>query len=56
MVSVRLTAKGKHPRDLFNEHSQWIGSLFAGFNQDERKTISSLLQRAWRNVANPLKE
>ncbi|HDR2786775.1 TPA: MarR family transcriptional regulator [Enterobacter asburiae] len=57
MVSVQLTAKGQDTaRDLFNEHSQWIGSLFAGFNQDERKTISSLLQRAWRNVANPLND
>jgi hypothetical protein len=35
---------------LLDEHSQWIGSLFAGFDQAERETLSALLKRAWLNV------
>lgn len=56
-VSVRLTAKGKAVAlDLFNEHSQWIGSLFAGFDQHEREVLGGLLRRVWRNVEIPAKD
>ncbi|PYE39941.1 DNA-binding MarR family transcriptional regulator [Rhizobium sp. PP-F2F-G20b] len=56
-VSVRLTAKGQAVAlDLFNEHSRWIGSLFAGFDQHERKTLDGLLKRVWRNVEIPAKD
>lgn len=55
-VSVRLTTKGQAVAlDLFNEHSRWIGSLFAGFDQHEREALSGLLQRVWRNVEIPAK-
>lgn len=56
-VSVRLTTKGQAVAfDLFNEHSQWIGSLFAGFDQRQREALSSLLLRVWRNVEIPAKD
>jgi len=50
-VSVRLTAKGKaKTRNLFNEHTRWIGSLFAGLSPMERDMISDLLRRVWQNT------
>ncbi|MBB6098407.1 DNA-binding MarR family transcriptional regulator [Deinobacterium chartae] len=50
-VSVRLTEKGQTMAlDRFHEHSQWISSLFAGFDQQEREALERLLLRAWRNV------
>ncbi len=56
-VSVRLTTKGQTiALDLFNEHSQWIASLFADFDQNEREVLSGLLRRAWRNVEIPEKD
>ncbi|MBB2973709.1 MarR family transcriptional regulator [Mesorhizobium sp. RMAD-H1] len=56
-VSVRLTVKGQGvARGLFEEHSQWIGSLFAGFNQDERDALSTLLRRVWRNIEIPAED
>ena len=56
-VSVRLTAKGQAVAlDLFNEHSQWIASLFAGFGQHEREALSGLLRQVWRNVETPAKD
>lgn len=54
-ISVRLTSMGKAmAEDLFVEHSQWIGSLFAGFEPREREVFSGFLLRAWRNVEMPL--
>lgn len=56
-VSVRLTVKGQAlALHLFNEHSQWIGSLFTGFDQHERQILSTLLGRVWRNVEMPAKD
>ena len=56
-VSVRLTAKGQAVAlDLFNEHSQWIASLFAGFGQHEREALSGVLRQVWRNVEIPTKD
>lgn len=56
-VSVRLTAKGQALAvDLFDEHSQWIASLFSGFDQHEREALSGLLRRVWRNVKIPAKD
>lgn len=56
-VSVRLTARGRAVAlDLFNEHSQWIASLFAGFAQHERKALGGLLRHVRRNVELPAKD
>ncbi len=56
-LSVRLTARGQATaRDLFNEHSRWIASLFAGFDRHERDTLGGLLRRVWGNVENPAKD
>ena len=56
-VSVRLTAMGQAVAlDLFNEPSQWIASLFAGFGQHEREALSGVLRQVWRNVEIPTKD
>ncbi|MBN9033032.1 MAG: MarR family transcriptional regulator [Rhizobiales bacterium 63-7] len=56
-VSVRLTAKGQAMAlDLFNEHSRWIASLFAGLDRHECETLGVLLRRVWRNVDMPAKD
>lgn len=50
-IAVVLTRLGQElARDLFNEHSAWIASLFAGFSDDDRKTLSGLVQRIWDNL------
>lgn len=50
-ISVRLTEQGQSKaRDLIDEHTRWIASLFAGFDEGERRVLSTLLGRAWRNV------
>lgn len=55
-VSVRLTASGQATAlDLFNEHSRWIASLFAGFDPHEREVLHRLLCRVWGNVVAPRK-
>lgn len=47
-VAVRLTAQGQvAARDLFNQHTQWMATLFSDFSASERQTLSGLLQRAW---------
>jgi DNA-binding MarR family transcriptional regulator len=56
-VSVRLTLKGQAVAlDLFNEHTQWIASLFAGFAQHERDALSALLRQVWCNIEVPVKD
>ncbi len=50
-IAVVLTGLGrKTARNLLDEHSAWIASLFAGFTTDERQTFHMLLQRIWRNL------
>lgn len=50
-VSVRLTEKGQTLADqLFDQHSQWIASLFSSLNGQEREILSSLLQRVWQGL------
>lgn len=56
-TSVRLTAKGQAmARDLFEDHTLWIGSLFGDFKQHEREALGELLRRAWRNVESAEKD
>ncbi|WP_457581293.1 MarR family winged helix-turn-helix transcriptional regulator [Ensifer canadensis] len=50
-VLVQLSPKGEDAaRALFDIHTRWIASLFAGFDESERETLSTLIQRAWRNT------
>lgn len=50
-ISVALTEVGETTaRDLFNEHTEWVASLFKGFTAGERKTLNDLLLRIWRNL------
>lgn len=50
-VVVRLSPKGEEAaRGLFDTHTRWIASLFGGFDEHDRQTLSALLQRAWRNT------
>lgn len=50
-IAVVLTDPGqKSAHDLFNQHTNWIATLFAGFSAKERKTLNGLLQRIWRNL------
>ncbi|WP_226341194.1 MarR family winged helix-turn-helix transcriptional regulator [Gemmobacter serpentinus] len=50
-LSVRLTEKGQQmAATLFDEHSQWIASLFAGVDPEGRAALTALLHRVWRNV------
>lgn len=56
-VSVRLTERGRAIAvDLFVEHGQWIGSLFAGVEPSGRDVIGALLRRVRRNVAMSAKD
>ncbi|WP_457587218.1 MarR family winged helix-turn-helix transcriptional regulator [Ensifer canadensis] len=50
-VLVRLSPKGEDAaRELFDTHTRWIASLFAGFDESDRQTLNALIQRAWRNT------
>ncbi|WP_309239120.1 MarR family winged helix-turn-helix transcriptional regulator [Ensifer canadensis] len=50
-VLVQLSPKGENAaRELFDTHTRWIASLFAGFDERDRQTLSTLIQRAWRNT------
>lgn len=50
-VSVMLTAKGKMAAArLFKEHTDWIGSLFAGLNKPDKARLGDLLSRVWRGT------
>lgn len=50
-VQVELSPKGKDAaRALFETHTRWIASLFAGLDENDRETLSALLHRAWRNT------
>ena len=47
-VMVTLTAKGKSvAATLFKEHTDWIGSLFAGLAASDKARLSDLLARVW---------
>ncbi len=46
-----LTEDGRHLADgLFEEHIEWIASLFAGFTAPERETLSTFLHRIRGNI------
>ena len=50
-IVVVLTGVGQTTaHDLFNEHAEWVASLFRGFTAGERKTLTDLLHRIWRNL------
>lgn len=50
-IAITLTDLGqKTAHDLFDKHSAWIASLFAGITADERQTLNRLLQRIWQNL------
>ncbi|OMQ45578.1 MarR family transcriptional regulator [Ensifer sp. 1H6] len=50
-VLVQLSPKGENAaRELFDTHTRWIASLVAGFDERDRQTLSTLIQRAWRNT------
>ncbi|SUA99978.1 Staphylococcal accessory regulator Z [Pannonibacter phragmitetus] len=50
-IAVTLTGTGEAAAcDLFNEHTEWVASLFRGFTVDERETLNGLLQRISRNL------
>lgn len=50
-VLVQLTPMGEDAaRTLFDTHTRWIASLFAGFDEHDCQTLSGLIQRAWRNT------
>jgi len=49
-IAVELTEMGRNmAHDLFDKHTAWIASLFAGFTAAERKALHTILQRIWRN-------
>ncbi len=51
-ILVTLTPSGQVLADaLFDEHSQWIASLFNEFEPEDRKTLSNLLARVRHNLA-----
>jgi DNA-binding MarR family transcriptional regulator len=47
-VNVRLTAAGEALAvQLFDEHTQWISTLFADLSAQERSLLSGMLCRIW---------
>jgi len=47
-VNVRLTAAGEALAvQLFDQHTQWIGGLFADLSDQERSLLSGMLCRIW---------
>jgi DNA-binding MarR family transcriptional regulator len=47
-VNVRLTATGEALAvDLFDQHTQWIRTLFADLSEEERALLSGMLCRVW---------
>ncbi|ACA19321.1 transcriptional regulator, MarR family [Methylobacterium sp. 4-46] len=50
-IAVVLTGAGREiTHELFDQHSAWIASLFAGFTAADREALTMLLQRIWKNV------
>lgn len=50
-LQIVLTAKGARLADaLFEQHTQWIGSLFNGLDADEQQQLSRLLHKVWQHT------
>ncbi|MGU3576776.1 MarR family winged helix-turn-helix transcriptional regulator [Brucellaceae bacterium C25G] len=50
-IAVMLTAKGKQTANyLFDLHTQWISTLFAGFSDQDRYLLQSFLERIRQNL------
>ncbi len=50
-ITIMLTEQGsKTAHELFNEHTRWISALFAGFSDEERKSLDGFLQRIRKNL------
>ncbi|WP_211462923.1 MarR family winged helix-turn-helix transcriptional regulator [Collimonas silvisoli] len=50
-LKIRLTHRGKKMAGaVFNDHSQWIASLFGGLSVQERSTFSRLLEKVAASV------
>lgn len=50
-ITVRLTTMGQTiAQQLFDQHTAWIATLFAGFDAGERAVLDVLLQKVWRNL------
>lgn len=51
LVMVKLTTRGKSTAaKLFKEHTDWIGSLFAGLGTADKARLSDLLARVWHGT------
>ncbi|MCG7220794.1 MarR family transcriptional regulator [Acinetobacter sp. AG3] len=50
-LCIQLTAKGKQvAKTVFDQHSRWIASLFAGLTQAEREQLTGLLEKVAKNL------
>lgn len=50
-LRIRLTRRGKQlARKIFDQHSRWIGGLFANLNMSEREQLAALLTKVAANV------
>ncbi|WP_313299829.1 MarR family transcriptional regulator [Stenotrophomonas sp.] len=50
-LQIVLTTQGKCLAEtLFNQHTEWIGSLFGGLDAEEQQQLSQLLHKVWRHT------
>lgn len=50
-LRIRLTRRGKQlAKKMFDQHSRWIGSLFANLTLSEREQLALLLTKVTANV------
>jgi DNA-binding MarR family transcriptional regulator len=50
-VKIRLSDRGEHlARTVFDEHAEWLGSVFGGLDREQSELLTSLIQAIWQKT------
>ncbi|MDH4415415.1 MAG: MarR family transcriptional regulator [Rhizobium sp.] len=50
-VNIQLTDKGADlARSVFDEHAEWLGSVFGGLDQEQSEVLASLIELIWQKT------
>lgn len=50
-VNIKLTDKGAElARSVFDEHAEWLGSVFGGLDPEQSELLTSMIQLIWQKT------
>lgn len=50
-VNIQLTDRGADlARSVFDEHAEWLGSVFGGLDREQSELLTSMIHKIWKNT------